>query len=84
MIYYREELATLSALFNSFVYDPCVLKSRGAYPEASIEKRVLTHLNDAKQIRVYVCGPQETTNKLKTQIFLAGVPSSNIYSDAFL
>ncbi|KTC85300.1 FAD-binding oxidoreductase [Legionella cincinnatiensis] len=83
-IYYREELEMLSAVFSSFVYDPCVLQSQGCYPEASIEKRALIHLNVSKATRVYVCGPKETTNKLKRQIFLAGVPSQSIFSDVFL
>ncbi|ARB93276.1 FAD-binding oxidoreductase [Legionella longbeachae] len=83
-IYYREELEMLSAVFSSFVYDPCVLQSHGGYPEASVEKRALIHLNASKTTRVYVCGPKETTNKLKKQIFLAGVPSQFILSDVFL
>lgn len=83
-IYYHEELSTLAAVFPSFVYDPCVLKSQGSYPDASIEKRVLAHLTKPKTTRVYVCGPLETTSTLKKQIFLAGVPSSAILSDVFL
>lgn len=83
-IYYKEELEMLSLLFSNFHYDPCVLQSQGLYPEGSIEKRVLTHLHSPNTTKVYVCGPKETTNKLKTRIFLAGVPSTNIYSDVFL
>ncbi len=83
-IYYAEELKTLAALFKNFYYDPCVLQSQGNYLEASIERRVLTHLNNPNNIQVYVCGPKETTNKLKTSIFLAGVPSKSIFSDVFL
>ena len=83
-IYYREELETLSAVFNSFIYAPCVLKSKGQYPEASVEKQALLHLNQPKETRVYICGPKETTNKLKKHIFLAGVPSQAILSDVFL
>lgn len=84
-IYYKEELETLALLFPNFYYDPCVLQSQGrCYPEASIEKRVLTHLNDPNQTQAYVCGPKETANKLKTRLFLAGVPSAKIYSDVFL
>lgn len=83
-IYYQKELETLSARFSSFVYDPCVLESQGKYPVAAIDKRVLTHLKQPKKTRVYVCGPKETTNKLKKQIFLAGVPSNEIYSDVFV
>lgn len=83
-IYYKEELEMLSLLFPSFVYDPCVLQSQGRYPEASIEQRTLMHLNQPKETRVYVCGPKDTTDKLKKQIFLAGVPSQAILSDVFL
>lgn len=83
-IYYTEELKTLAALFNNFHYDPCVLKSQGNYPEAAVEQRVLAHLNNPSNTQVFVCGPKETTNKLKTSIFLAGVPSRSIFSDSFL
>ncbi len=83
-IYYQEELDMLSAVFSTFIYDPCVLQSHGRYPEASIEKRALMHLKHPKETRVYVCGPKETTDKLKKQIFLAGVPSQAILSDVFL
>ncbi len=83
-IYYKEELELLSMLFPSFVYDPCVLQSQGQYPESAIEQRALMHLNQPKETRVYVCGPKETTDKLKKQIFLAGVPSQAILSDVFL
>lgn len=83
-IYYKEELEMLAMLFPSFVYDPCVLQSQGQFPEASIEKRTLMHLNQPKETRVYVCGPKETTDKLKKQVFLAGVPSQAILSDVFL
>lgn len=83
-IYYKNELEMLSAAFDSFVYDPCVLKSLGRYPQASIEQRTLMHLGTAQETRVYVCGPKETSDKLKRQIFLAGVPSRFILSDVFL
>lgn len=41
-------------------------------------------LPDTLKTKVYVCGPKETTDKLKKQIFLAGVPSQAILSDVFL
>lgn len=83
-IYYREEMEALSLQYKSFVYDPCVLQSKGKYPVASIDKRVLMHLCEPKKMQVYVCGPKDTTDKLKKQIFLAGVPSKAILSDIFL
>lgn len=83
-IYYHEELSMLEAVYGSFTYDPCVLQSKGRYTEESVEKRAIRHLNQPNESRVYVCGPKETTNKLKKQFFLAGVPSVAILSDAFL
>lgn len=83
-IYYADELWTLAAVFDNFHYEPCVLNSQGLYPEASIEKKIQTYLCNPSNTRVYVCGPKETTKKLKTSVFLAGVPSQSIFSDAFL
>lgn len=83
-IYYTEELETLAEVFKNFHYAPCVLQGYGRYPEVSIERWVLTYLNSPDDTWFYVCGPKETTNKLKTTAFLAGVPSKAIFSDAFL
>ncbi len=83
-IYYKNEIRELAASFANVSYDPCVLRTQGLYPEASIEKRILMHLIDPKQVQAYVCGPTETTKKIKTQLFLAGVPSAKINSDEFL
>lgn len=83
-IYCRDELQTLAKKYKSFVYDPCVLQSKGNFPVASVEKRTLTHLKDPAKTRVFVCGPNETIGKLKRQIFLAGVSSGAILSDVFL
>lgn len=83
-IYCNEELEALKHNFKDFHYDPCVLNSKGKYPQASIEQRVLTHLNEPNQTRVFVCGPKEIVNKLKTNLFLGGVPSRYILSDPFI
>ncbi len=82
-IYYQAELEQLSAYFPSFVYDVCVLQSHGRYKEASIEKYMLAYLKHPRVTQVYVCGPKETTQKLKKQAFLAGVSSQAIFSDEF-
>ncbi|KTD73985.1 FAD-binding oxidoreductase [Legionella tucsonensis] len=83
-IYYTEELQTLAAFYQNFQYIPCVLKSNGRYQESDITQQLLMHLNNTGNVQVYVCGPNETIKILKTKAFLAGVPSSKIYSDAFL
>lgn len=83
-IYYRHEIEALALLNKSFTYDPCVLKSDGRFPESAIEKRILENINNPNQTRAYVCGPKETANKLKTQLFLAGIASRWISCDLFL
>ncbi|WP_133128815.1 FAD-binding oxidoreductase [Legionella nagasakiensis] len=83
-IYYAEELKTLASFYQNFAYVPCVLNTNGRYPKANIAQQVSHHLTNTTNVQVYVCGPQETTSTLKTKIFLAGVASANIYSDAFL
>lgn len=83
-IYYQQEIKKLASSSANVHYDPCVIQSQGLYPEVSIEKRVLTHLVDVNQVHAYVCGPKETTEKVKKHLFLAGIPSAKIYSDAFL
>lgn len=83
-IYYQNTLQELSKKNPSFIYDPCVLHTQGSYPEASIEKRMLLHLNHPQKTRIYVCGPKNTTDLLKKSAFLAGVSSQAILSDIFL
>lgn len=84
-IYYAEELKTLASFYDNFRYVPCVLKTNGLYPEANIFDKTLSYLSsNIKNIQFYVCGPKETTNKLKTKAFLAGIPSAKIFSDTFL
>lgn len=83
-IYYTKEIADLAKSNESFSYDPCVLNSSSQYAVGSIDKRIRQHLNDANNAQVYLCGPIEITNKLKKEAFLMGVPSTKIFSDAFI
>lgn len=84
-IYYAEALLALASLHENFSYFPCVLKSEGLYPEADIFDKAASCLSsDIKNTHAYVCGPKATTQQLKTRLFLAGVPSANLFSDAFL
>ncbi|STX81650.1 ferredoxin reductase [Legionella busanensis] len=82
-IYYAEELETLASWYPNFVYIPCVLKTSGRYLEANVLDKTQYTLTNLKNIHVYICGPKEITSQLKTNVFLAGVPSARIYSDSF-
>lgn len=83
-IYYVKEMNKLLAEHGNLHYEPCVLKSNGRFPEAAIDQKITSLLTHPGTVRVYVCGPKETTKKLKTKAFLAGVPSAHILSDAFV
>ena len=50
----------------------------------AIDKFFLEHATKYKTAKAYVCGPAETTKKIKTIAFLAGIPSNRIYSDTFV
>lgn len=83
-IYYQQELERLAFLNDNFYYDQCVLEGSGLYPKEPIQQRVRQYLSSPNSITAYVCGPKVTTQQLKTSIFLAGIPSTRIYSDIFL
>lgn len=82
-IYYETEIKKLIQDHPNVNYAPCVLQSKGRFSETAIEKQLSLHLTDTTNTHVFVCGPKETTNKLKKTAFLAGIPSRCIFSDAF-
>lgn len=83
-IYYVDEINALAAQHDNFHYEACVLKSQGRFAEGAIDQKMLGCITNPAELRLYVCGPNETTKKLKTKAFLAGVPSSQILADSFL
>ena len=83
-IYYGSVIEALVAQHDNLHYAPCVLKSKGCFPENAIDQQMLSCLIHPATMRLYVCGPKETTVKLKTKAFIAGVPSGYILSDEFL
>ena len=83
-IYYRSVIEELGRQHNNLEYVPCVLKSDGCFPENTIEAQMLDRLIHPAVTHLYVCGPKETTAKLKLNAFIAGVPSNQILSDEFI
>jgi NAD(P)H-flavin reductase/ferredoxin len=82
-LYYIQELTKLTTSYPQFHYESCILNN-DVGPSESIENKMLSHINDGKNLNVFICGPEVTTNQLKIKAFCAGVSSSNIFSDAFL
>ncbi len=83
-LYLDATLQELNINNDSLCYESCVLHSDGIHQTESIDKVLLRAISDPINTRVYVCGPADTTKKLKLCAFLAGVPSANIYSDTFI
>jgi NAD(P)H-flavin reductase/ferredoxin len=84
-LYLNETLNQLQETYPSFDYAPCVLNGSNTIRRASIEDVLLEKLKGImNDVRLFICGPEETTTKLKKTAFLAGVPSASIYSDSFI
>lgn len=80
-LYLDAELLALESHITLFTYKSSVLKDE---QKPSLETLLVEAAQAQPTANVYVCGPEEMTNNLKTKAFLAGISSSAIYSDAFL
>ncbi|QLE78907.1 2Fe-2S iron-sulfur cluster binding domain-containing protein [Francisella sp. Scap27] len=80
-LYYNDQLQAFAKAYSNIEYYSSVLDDKDS---RTIDKIFLQHAAKYKTAKAYVCGPVEITKKLKTAAFLAGIASSNIYSDAFI
>lgn len=85
-LYLHEALNQLQKEYTNFEYVPCVLHGSDTIKYVSmIDVALLEKLNNIQNdVQLFICGPEETTKKLKTKAFLSGVPSASIYSDSFI
>ena len=84
-LYQHETLTALQKTHINFSYIPCVLNESHSIRQASIDTVLLQKLEGIEsKAHLFICGPEETTKKLKMKAFLAGVPSASIYSDSFI
>ena len=83
-LYLDNELQALEKQYKQLSYKTCVLQSDGRHQKNNIDTLLVNTLKENPLAKVYICGPEETTKKLKTTAFLAGIPSSCIYSDTFI
>lgn len=84
-IYRVAEMREVAAHHPNFHYTPCL--SGNTVPEGFTQGRAndiaLAQLPNLKGWRVFLCGHPNMVNQMKTQTFLKGAASSDIYSDAF-
>ncbi|MDF1654174.1 MAG: FAD-binding oxidoreductase [Coxiellaceae bacterium] len=84
-LYLHEALNKLQQTHSNFTYVPCTLKPSANISQEAIADVLVEQLkNIVNDVQLFVCGPEETTKKMKLKAFLAGVPSASIYSDAFI
>lgn len=85
-LYLTEKLRGLAEEHPHVAYTPTVLmgeQSEGV-PVGSVDDVVLERFPKLNGWRGYICGDPGLVSKLKKKVFLAGMASRDIYSDAFL
>lgn len=83
-LYQDVQLKKIQKKHTNFHYVPCVLENDSPTKQGAVDQVLVEQLKGiASNAQLFICGPQETTKKMKTKAFLAGVPSSAIHSDAF-
>lgn len=84
-LYFIDELKRLESTNPNFRYVPCI--SEGTAPDGYAQGMVLDiALSDNPDLtgwRVFLCGNPAMVNAAKTQTFLAGAASRDIFSDPF-
>jgi CDP-4-dehydro-6-deoxyglucose reductase len=85
-LYLGEELRDLEARHVNFRYVRTVLRDDGAAGAevGQLHDAILTRFPKLSGWKGYVCGDPALVNSLRKKLFLAGMPSKAIYSDAFL
>ena len=88
-IYNQTLLSQLALEHDNVNYHPCILnvddKNRPSYSyyEGDLIQQIFKKLPSMTHKKVYICGDPVLVKQLKTQIFLAGANSHDIYADAF-
>jgi NAD(P)H-flavin reductase len=86
-LYRVSELQELERRHSNFRYFASVLRSDGAETSAKVgpaDEFVLSSIPDLNRWRGYICGDPAFVANMKMQLFLGGMASSAIYSDAFI
>ncbi len=84
-IYHEEKLIKMADFHHQFTYIQSLMESADpANSDLNAEVRSVLENLDLSRVKVYLCGSPALVNKLKTRVFLQGVPSYNIFSDPFI
>jgi CDP-4-dehydro-6-deoxyglucose reductase, E3 len=77
-LYMQAELQAMAEAHPNLCYTPTLLALDGRIDE------VVARQGPAKNSRAYLCGDPTVVNALRKQLYLGGLPLSNIQADAFL
>lgn len=85
-LYYQAQLIAMTKKHSNFHYVPCVLNGSQSdeFTTGDIQDIAPSYISDPSNTAVYVCGSQDFVTALKKKVFMAGVPSKNIFSDSFI
>ncbi|WPU64948.1 2Fe-2S iron-sulfur cluster binding domain-containing protein [Peredibacter starrii] len=85
-LYLVEELKNLEQTHSQFNYFPVYLlgESKEGFLQGDLVELLKKHEFDLKNTTVMVCGDPDMVKKLKQTVFLKGVSSKKIFSDAFV
>ena len=85
-LYLVEELKNLEDKYEQFSYQPAYLlgESREGFLQGDLIELLKQQTIDTQKTTVVVCGDPDMVKRLKQVIFLKGVPSKKIFSDAFV
>jgi NAD(P)H-flavin reductase len=88
-LYLTKELKNLAQTYQNFTYTPCISEGKITADfqgkTGDIKEIVMASLPPEKaNIHLFLCGAPQMVNGLKTQAFLSGLASKNIYADPFL
>lgn len=86
-LYRIEEMRTLAEQHSNFFYTPCISGRRvtEGFASGRVSEVISSVLpDDLKGWRVFLCGHPGMIDQMKRLVFMKGVSSSDIYSDAFV
>ncbi len=90
-LYLCEKLTEIAKQHGNVTYAPSVLQAAGAKrPDCVVPRQgdltsiILASHPNIKDFRVFLCGDPDLVKALQMKLFLAGVPSREIFADAFV
>ncbi len=85
-LYRIDEMRQLAAQQPNFHYTPCLSGNRvpEGFSAGRVNEIALSRIPELKDWRIFLCGHPDMVNQMKTQTFLKGASTADIYTDAFL